>query len=1477
MAKATPRNAPRPRRRRLLRRLVVVVGVLGVLCVVGAVTLWIVTGSWFITSRVEPVLGELLGGEVEIGHGAYRGDGWFEFRDVVLRVPGIAGPGGEVCRFGRARVQARIESILTGEAEIEDVKLSGVIVRLSEDFHEAGSFNFMLLKPQWSTSAEGGPALPPTIRIDRASVEMGVHDGSDYEMKGLRALSGSMSPVEGEEGWYDFTLAEVDERGEVLGEAGIVVKGRWNVGTNEHRFRIKKVELDDRAYAMCPQVAALWWERMKLAGRVSELQVRWTPGERYRIDGDVEDIGLTLPIETTNLWARYRDGEIETVRSRPRMHVNSGAIRITEKSVVLDKLRGELLSEDPEEESVGVPYNVTVEIDDIPALDWESKQAWMDAVLATAPFRMTFLADAFRVHSEGEERPPAVELPLAIARALERFHFRDWLLSTSIVVTREAPHRDESGQLVAREIVTDGQAFIRDASGTYENFRYPLEGIEAHLKFDNHRVLVSYLTGGSPGGGTIRLSGTIAPPTMEAAISLRLTASDIPVDEVLRGALRPAQQRVFDALLHKPSFAALSDAGLLVDEETVAQADRRRREAATERTRLREAVGDKTPEVTKEMARLTEELLRAQHLVQAGPFQLGGAVDFDLRIERPEGRHKRTITTGTVKIQSLGVIYERFPYPLSVLGGTLDWGEEAVVIVEDEAGRGLPFVTAGGARGMLTGRIDLARREGQTVLRPDLTLTIAGDVVNESLYAAIPLTREERAALPAGATWPGGALARSARWLDDFDLEGMLDFNAHITTDADDRLDYTVDIKLMEGRADPAPALAAVLGGEGLLEPEDWRLKECWGALRVSRDAVTLDRFTGRHRRGTVAIEGRIDPRHDPADMQLKVNLCQTQVADYLIKLLPASHVSAAETLWQRYQPHGLFDAELEYRREAGTVEPVIAHVRPGPIRIAVGDESVMLTPTAGQLLVGDRQVGFDELVVHVTGGHRDDGVIDLTGAYGIGEAQGIDATDVKGGWTDGHFQSPLIGEALRLFGAEDQARRYTAYQPKGSFDARFTYRSGRDGAQPSYELRAQPETVACQLNGSPLYFELDAPSEIVFSPGLIRLSELRGRHGADRFELSGCIVTSPDIEAELAFDYDGRLLSSQASAFLPQTVKDVLRTIDFQEGRPSRIRGAVLRCVQEKGEAGSDNAWEVDFSGRVTVQDASFKAGLTFDDVTGPFELNLSRTPGQPPVVDIQARPRAARAMGQHLTEVEASISLTEDGKEVLLSDFRARAQDGIATAEASLGLGERSEYTVSARLADVPLADFLLHSPAGDDEGAAQQQPDNRPSGRLFASLDLAGRHGLPQTRYGRGSGRVLDGELAGVPMVLQLLNLLQFSSPVDNLDYADVDFFIDGDRAVFERLLFESTQQKALLLELRGTGEVNLKTFEIVGRFHSRGAVPLVRDVVGGIGDQLVGIELTGPLWDPEARFVALPGIGKASSAMIGAAPLVEGEAD
>ena len=215
------------RRKRLAAQ--VLLWTAGLVPVIAGVGLWIITRSWFIILITAPGLEQKLGGTVRIGEASYHGNGRLVYEDLILYCPGLEGPGSQVVRIARAEVIILPATLLSG-VTITDVRLDGILLRLSEDRRESGAFNFELLEPNW----EGSAALPPTVRIDSAVIEVGSHAEGHYRPIGQRRVAGEMYAA-GNGAWYEFRLQELDENGESLGSYGLSIDGSWDVETMEPR------------------------------------------------------------------------------------------------------------------------------------------------------------------------------------------------------------------------------------------------------------------------------------------------------------------------------------------------------------------------------------------------------------------------------------------------------------------------------------------------------------------------------------------------------------------------------------------------------------------------------------------------------------------------------------------------------------------------------------------------------------------------------------------------------------------------------------------------------------------------------------------------------------------------------------------------------------------------------------------------------------------------------------------------------------------------------------------------------------------------------------------------------------------------------------------------------------------------------------------------------------------------------------------
>lgn len=1430
----TLRSKPAPRR--LLWRCVRFGGVCVVLvAVLVLVALWTMSRSWFIIAQVKPELERRLGGEVTIGHARYDWKGGFIIRDTTLRSPEHAGTAGEIARIGTMVVSVDTRELYSGRVHVLALELHDALLRISEDANESGRFAFDALEKDW-TDADPGRTRPPRVEIKQAVLEYGTHDGSQYAMRGQRHVSGVMHAAANDDPdghWYNFLLGEV-KTGANASVDGLAIRGRWNAATHQVFARIDGLKLSESTYKMCPQDVRSWWDHMDLEGQVANAKVWWDGQSGIEVEWEIMDVGLTLPVEPGE-WARYHEGRIIGASGRQRMRVHSGTIRLRGNELVLDKLVGELKSPDG---TAGVPYSVTMRLPQLPIItDWpdaDGREAFMAEAMRYAPFYVQFDLENFRIEPDEHGDVQAVDLPLQVAEMLQRFSITDWTISTSIRISRAPARVNGSDSLQSQPIEISGELSIHDASGSFDRFPYPLSEVDADITFTQDGTKVHHVRGTSPNGATVHIAGDIAPLGRNPRIDLRLIAKDAPIDNLLREALPEAYTAVFDGLMHEPSEAMLRDSGLLLDEFAVD-------ELHAEREQLLVLIASGLADEAAQ-----QRLARVDAMIEAGAFELGGTVDLDLYIHRELGPNQRTQVGGEVAINRLDAIIRYFPYPFSIRGGTIHWGPEgATLIGEDEAG--LPVITQRGGRGFIRGEFRREVREAAPdLITPDVHIDVAGDTVSELLYASIP---DREAQDDAADGEPAGAsrLSQSARLLRAIGFEGAMSYQGAVTRGPDGKIGYDFHVKLVDGTAEPTEDLAEALGSAGLLWPSAWRWHDVNVHVRVGPRAVELVEFTGRRNASAVAAHGMLDIRGDNAS--LDVRFTDLALDRYLLDLFPEPRRAKADQLWATYDPAGSFNAHLQFHKRGDRIHPPRLYIEPTKVSVQIGGERVVLTHQDGRVDVQEKTVRFDGLQLDLSRGAISDGTLALEGTYR--EADDGRDLHVRGTWQNGRLESPIIGELLRLLKATEHSDRLAALQPQGVFDAQFRY-GATDDHSDEYELIVRPRTLSAMSQGERLEVQLNDQSRVRFAPGRIDLLEVSGAHDAGTFQLAGAIHLARGVEATLNFDHVGPLSSPFAKALLPDGIRKSLQQVQYRDGPATRVHDARLRLAQ----SAIGNAWHVDFRGTLNTDRAEIESGVNIREIDGEFEIAVNLEPDEAPQVSIDALVHRMLVFDRELTNVVASdIALSPDGRTFILPEARGDAYGGAIRGDAMIGVGENRAYSANVNFVGVS----LRHLIDGPRDARSASRNTRSPRGELYGGLQLSGLRGRPETRSGRGSARAIGGGLANVPLVLQLVQLLQLTVPLrGDMDHADLVFYIDGDRAVFERILLESTLGSAATLQLIGNGELNLSTFELDTQFRSRSGILVIRDLVGGLSDQLYVIEVTGTVAKPRARVVPLPGI-------------------
>jgi hypothetical protein len=1280
--------------------------------------LFIITRSWFISGRVTPALAEALGGDVTIGAVGWRGGGRFILRDVTLRSREHAGPAAEVLAIGEASVRVDPWKLLAGHVRLQRIEVADARLRLSEDAHESGQYSFMGLRPEWTGDLHDDRLAPPGITIHDVLLEFGVHDGSQYQKLGTWFVAGRMTPSFAGE-TCTFELHEIIGRDQPT-TGGLDITGTWDVVTNEVNGSIARLVIDEDRRAIAPRAIRFWLDEMDLLGSVSHATIAWLQDQPPQATLTLADVRLTLP-DPSEVWVRYQHGIVG--HSRPRMHVQSGTIKLEEDEFVLEALQGTLGN---------VPYLVNLTVGDLPEMDWGTGEALLEYALNVAPFTMEVtMPEDFRIgNGNGGGDGGPVDLPRPIAELFERFGITDWAFSATIDLSREEPIWDE-GRPVPRDVEHRGTVAVTDGSGKYAAFPYRLHNIVATARFSNEGLILDELRGDGFGEGAAQvvLRGhmtPVSPPAVggaheadeefltavawrDAEIDLYLTAGGLALDEHFHSALNDAERMVFDGLMHAPFEQSLRQAGML-------------------------------------------------------PFMIGGNVDLDLRIRREPGPRMPTRITGAVKINEAGLLLRDFPYPLWITSGALRWEHDGIVIDESEPGRGAEFVTPGGGRGILTGRLSRLGAGATGRLVPDLTLSVRGDSLTEHVYLAIPLSHAESD--EKAEHWPGGEVASAAEVLRSMGLSGSLDYDGRIFTTGNGEVDYEVAVRLAGGVARPGRSFAESLGAGGLPWPDGAELEAVRAELRVRRGAVEVLTFDAVRGEAHISAVGSIELGEEPNAVSLDVRFAGLPLSEYLIELVPGDHAPRMRELWREMQPAGTLDAEVSYRASGGKVEPL--HISIEPLRAGI-----------------------------VIGGER----VDVEGVF------------------DAHVRQGRYGADALIDDGE-------------------------------LEFVVRPRSLAMTVGEHVLAAELDEGSRIVFAPGRMDLIELRGRHTHGSFSLDGQVRHEDLIDVELRMEHTGALRSPAVLVLLPKPLEELLEQVAFQDGGATAVRDGELRLAQTA--AGN---WRSQFKGTIILDGASFQTGVDFTDARGEVNLHVEHEPGHTPQIhELSARLDSLRLLNRAVTHVRVpAITLSSDGLAVHVPEMRGDMHGGAIWAEATVGVGANRTYQVAMEVVGVSLGPLVNEQAVEGRRAAAARLPD----GEVFGEFRLAGERGDDASRRGRGMIRALGGNLAAVPLVLQVMNVVKLIAPLrDSFDNAQAEFYIDGERVVFERILLESTLGNLTTLDLQGEGWMTLPATELHARFRSRGGMILLRDIAGGLGDQLYAIEVYGTLGHPQARIVPLP---------------------
>ena len=1384
--------------------------------------LFLATRSFVLEAIARPQITATVGGDIEIGRVRWVGWARLEITDLSVRAPGWSGPSGEVLRIDRALINLDSAALRRGSFEIDTAEVDGMLVRLAEDASDPGRFSILSLEPGLG---EGGKP-PDRIMVTDFELQMGNDTDGTWERTGSLGLAGELIAIPGKLRMFEFEFV-TKKTEEEPGQS--VLKGELDTGSLAFNASIDDLMVQSNLLGMMPMELRSTAQAMELQGHIDRIETAWDGERDLYASITLAEAEMMIPdIDDEIDWSRLDEGAVSPTNTPPIMEVQSGLLTLENDRITLEDFKGRLRSEDPDIDEI--PVTLDFEMDLAPVveqrLDWSRSREIASQVFGVAPFAMLLTVPDFEIRSDGA----GVILPTPAARTISQFGVEEWLLDIEVDIVRDPPTTDESGAFIPGQAITTGKVRVENGKGRYSRFPYPLENVRAHIDFDDEAVYIRSLVGNGPNGGTISATGSIIDPGPAAEIKVNLHGSQVPADNVFRDSLHSWRLRTWDRFFDRHAEARLREAGVLPDQEDVDRAKRERGEV------LRQLAGDELDEGDR--TALLGRSKRLKRIIDAGPFVLGGMFDFDLLVSSEAGVGKPVDLTGTITILEGDVLLNDFPFPTHVLTSTITLEPDMIRL-----GDGIQFTTPDGGNGLIRGSIktETSTENDTASIQPDISFAAIDVSITPALLAALPPGEEDAPEDPLD--WPGRWHSEAAVALKALGIKGQVDLEGTwLATEENEDPELSFDARLEDGSITPNLSMQEFFVRAGFEWPEGFILDDCSAKIHLDSTITRMTDFSGHRRGGVVTADGYISRTGN--EQALHVAFRNIELEAYLLDLVSEDVEEEARTLWDRFDPRGRFDADLDWSRDALDETRSLVVARPGKLTLDMDGTDVDIETRNGEFRITPERLEGRDMILSLDTPefHHGMALIDWTSERGPGE----ETLSIAGGVEGGRFESPVIPVLLDLFGARRVQASWLEMQPSGGFEATYEYFDS-ETVESDYLVEITPEDIEATITEDRISARIK-DGTVRIQPGLVSLDGIVAAIPAPgEIDIDGTVTIGERISLDLAMNYELERLPEGSSDYFTTPLSTGFKAVDFNSEGPLRVSNGLIRGVW-KQDASINDPELYEFKADLSFEDARFTAGPEFDHFDGGTRLELvARMDPERKLRSELSAPIIGTGIdveGRKVTEPRANILIEGDDR-LLIKDISGDIAGGrtVAEVEIDMALGT---WELELDLEDASLQELTR---VRDDE------PVDGTIGRVLGNVRLFGILDDPESKRGRGRLIVVDGQMTNSPLTLSIVQLSQLMLPVsDSLEFGEVGFTVDGDRMVFDEFQLSSPS-----LQLDGEGEMSMTDWQLALRLSPRGTVPILSDLIGGVTSTFFAIDIGGTLGAPEARLEALPLFG------------------
>lgn len=1429
---------PRPgkffrRFRRTVRAVFIILIILPLVVVVltqGPVPKWLVARS----------IRRSMGADFDASWVSLKLDGRFVARDITITAPPESGLRGDAARLASAK---RIDIVLdwsawaAGVVVPTSVKISDPVIRLSVD-KVSSELNFtkLVVQPTNTTSI----ARVPRIDLEGGTLIVSEYEGDKSDELVRLKTRGWFSPIFGTKRY--LVQLSVENPEDAL--MALNASGEFDLLNTRGEVHTTTLDLSRLTPERVPSAVRDIWQTLHLRGRIAGTEIRYTPETGLDTTLKLDDVSLNAPIAS---------GRAEITGSRnPRMENVKGSLRLVTHGPM-----------------TGLHADFAGLFEDLPA----RVQLSSDGLTLDAGYNAVILAEKFQL-----EKDPRILwfAPEVVQRNFEKFSGPTAVIDARIELTRK--HPESPG--VPGEVSIAGTMVFENGTAAYEKFPYPMTSMRGTVRFDDDKVQIVGVQGRGPTGARLFAEGTIDPPTADSRYDIRVTATDVPMDDVLMKAMLASKGApLIDAVFSQARFDQLVQKGLV------------RPRAATPK-------GDVPSEAPRFAA-------------------YEGAIDsIQVHVTSGFGKEQPVHQDIAVRFQSVSALPEIFPYPLKGRDVSLRIGDDYIAVRADQV-TGLYGGTA-----KIDARIDMIAPDPETgapgYVRPTIHVRSEHIPLEPLLINALP---------GEDAVDPVKPVLSVRSLLNGLHLDGPIDADVTVLPAKTGKPDaVAVDTRILFDEVTARPEHTQTSGAPLVLD-------NLIGALRVNSDGVWIDSLEGRlwplepapgqpgppvssffRVEGVWAFAGKNENDGSMLKIAARDLDFTLAVEDLISPLAPETAVEIARERGRR-RPAGRTDITLTLEQPADAARPLSVSAtatNAKNLQLDLAGQRVEVVQDSGSIAVGMQvqpkgsntpadpmRIGLQDVAAQLRLDGQDVGRVTARGVVSppVEATESTPATpllvyepvdvELRGLL----LESPITRTLAERFGGAMVREKLDQYKPEGLLDGelRLALPPGKTNpADWSPWVALRPRWLAITRSDG------DETQRIVL-PLISGQATLEGDGGvfdelvvvddgwSARFNgtwsrgkaVSETAPTPWRVDGTLDLDASGlppsllNLLPPKISAAVAETKLQVLDTLQ-----------APIVKVKLWEEGAENGSLRFDLRGHASFAGLFADPGVPIDDARGGLTFHASRTDEKPAQTRIDIDHVLMRVASLRVTDATGVLSMGNG--HIDLADLTAEAYGGRLLIDAHADTTTTATgYSGSIQLAGVRFADILhdLQRTRSGAEGPlppitrAFEDDDLTPDasrGLLEAQLAVDGTVGDAASRNGRGEIRIAGGtavlDLPGVTTLLSIASL-QFPS-ASPFDYAHADVHIKGDTLVFDRTALLSDS-----LALLGAGTMDMQTRQLDVRMTGRGRsrIPLLSDLLDNLRDEIVTARIKGPIDKP---VYSLENFGAVRSAFSGGPnPLAE----